>query len=154
MTRINRRQHAYMKPDGIHENQRMTHCTQRKTENTKTETTHAIFEVLAAVMITKVFWDTRPCIQLVIELSRKYPKDGNRPPNLVTSYQSTWRHNLPHLNLQITDLLCRLSTFGKWHALDIILRKNSNYTSRPVTIKWKLRMINTDVIPKQAILPF
>lgn len=65
--------------------------------------------------------------------------------NSVTTYQSTWHHNLANTNIYKSYLLYRLSTFRKDTQLTI-LGKNSNYISWPVRTKWKLTMINRETI--------
>ena len=82
---------------------------------------------------------------VVIEIPISTLKTKARLRNSVTSYQSTWHHNLANVNIYKSYLLHRLSTFRKDAQLTN-LGKNSNYTSRPVRTKWKLKMINTETI--------
>jgi hypothetical protein len=140
--------HAYMKAEGIHEKHRMAHRKQRKTKNTKTEITYERLQVLAVVltlMQIKVFWDITSCTMTVPKFQEMTLKMKARLLNSVTTYQSTWHHNLANMNIYKSYLLCRLSTFRKDMQLTI-LGKSSNYTSWPVRTKWKLKIINTETI--------
>jgi hypothetical protein len=65
--------------------------------------------------------------------------------NSVTTYQSTWHHNLANVNIYKSYLLYRPSIFRKDVQLTI-LGKNSNYTSWPVITKQKLKIIHTETI--------